>query len=118
MIPITPIKDSIIVDIFDRGGKTTLSGLILLDDDFKESGIRPRQAQVLCVGPAVHPDDLKPGDIVLLEHGGWFRNENRTMMDVNGVQRKFWKSEMKYVLTVLEPDDIITSEPVIQDTNS
>jgi co-chaperonin GroES (HSP10) len=68
---ITPIKDRIIVSdmVFDQ--RTTLGGIVLMNDNGKSSGIRPRWAKVYAVGP--EQQDVKVGDWVFVEHGRWGR---------------------------------------------
>ena len=47
------------------------SGIVLLGDDGKTDGIRPRWARVYAVGPEQH--DVGVGQWVLVEHGRWSR---------------------------------------------
>lgn len=68
-----PLKDNLLVDIVDRGERTTTGGIILPDDDFKETGIRPRWARVRAVGSGAVRYGVGVGDYVLLEHGDWSR---------------------------------------------
>jgi hypothetical protein len=51
--------------------RTLDSGIVLLGDDGKTDGIRPRWAQVYTVGP--NQTDVTVGQWVLLEHGRWSR---------------------------------------------
>jgi co-chaperonin GroES (HSP10) len=66
-----PIKDSIIVSdmVFDE--RISHGGIILLNDDMKSAGIRPRWAKVYAVGP--EQVDIKVGQYVLISHGRWTR---------------------------------------------
>jgi co-chaperonin GroES (HSP10) len=65
-----PLSDHVIV--MDMSFKERVYGsIILLSDDGKASGIRPRWAQVYAVGPLQQL--IKPGDYVLVEHGRWTR---------------------------------------------
>ena len=52
-------------------GRKLSSGILLLSDDLKTSGIRPRWAQVYRVGP--EQTDVAPDQWVLIEHGRWTR---------------------------------------------
>ena len=52
-------------------GRQLSSGIILLGDDGKTDGIRPRWARVYAVGP--DQTEVKPGQWVLIEHGRWTR---------------------------------------------
>ena len=66
---VIPLSDQILVVNMEQGEKVTQSGIILLDDNGKNQGIRPRWAQVYKVGKNI--DYLKPGEWVLLAHGRW-----------------------------------------------
>lgn len=68
---ITPIKKHIIVKDMNFGNRKLSSGIIMLGDDAKTDGIRPRWAQVFAVGPEQH--EVKVGQWVLVEHGRWTR---------------------------------------------
>ena len=69
-----PIKNNIVVYDMHFGERTTTSGLILIDDDAAQRGIRPRWAKVWCVGP--EQTDVEPGMWVLIAHGRWTRTIN------------------------------------------
>ena len=47
------------------------SGIILLGDDAKTNGIRPRWAKVYAVGP--EQNDVAVGQWIMIEHGRWSR---------------------------------------------
>jgi len=66
-----PIKDSIIVSdmVFDE--RISHGGIVLMSDDMKSAGIRPRWAKVYAVGP--EQVDIKVGQYVLISHGRWTR---------------------------------------------
>lgn len=98
VLNVKPMGEFIAVDI-DFGERKTKGGIILKDDDFKEDGIRYREARVLAVGPKVD-QSIKPGDRLLLEHGGWTRNARMRMKD--GVERKIWFTQEKFILLVIE----------------
>lgn len=68
---LTPIKDTILVHGMEFKERLSRGGLIILDDDMKSSGIRPRWAQVYAVGPEVR--DIKVGDYIMVAHGRWSR---------------------------------------------
>lgn len=68
---IKPLHDSVIVTDMDFSGRQLNSGVILLGDDGKTDGIRPRWAQVYAVGPKNR--DVRVGQWILLEHGRWSR---------------------------------------------
>lgn len=66
---VSPLSDHILVVNMEQGEKVTKSGIIILDDNGKNQGIRPRWAQVYKVGRNV--DYLEPGQWVLIAHGRW-----------------------------------------------
>jgi hypothetical protein len=68
---IRPLRDSVIVTDMTFEGRQLQSGVILLGDDGKTDGIRPRWACVYAVGPDQH--DVVPGQWILIEHGRWSR---------------------------------------------
>lgn len=66
-----PLHDNIIVSEMNFKERLTSSGIILLGDDAKTSGIRPRWGCVYAIGPKQR--DVKVGDWVLVAHGRWTR---------------------------------------------
>lgn len=66
-----PLNDNIIVSEMNFKERLTSSGLILLGDDAKTSGIRPRWGRVYAIGP--NQTDVKIGEWVLVAHGRWTR---------------------------------------------
>lgn len=88
-----PLHDKVIVTDMNFGEEKTAVGIILHSDDGKSSGLHPRWARVLFVGP--EQETLKPNQWVLMQHGRWTRahkyvNENGDeieihMIDNNGV---------------------------------
>jgi co-chaperonin GroES (HSP10) len=76
-VEIKALKGKLLVHNIEQGEKRTKSGIILLDDDGKERGIRERWAQVYAVGPDV--DDIAVGQWVLIKHGRWSRGINVTV---------------------------------------
>jgi co-chaperonin GroES (HSP10) len=68
---IKPIKDHVIVTDMSFENRTLSSGIVLLNDDGKTDGIRPRWAKVYKVGP--DQNDVTPGQWILIEHGRWTR---------------------------------------------
>lgn len=66
-----PIKDYILVTSMNFGERKLSSGLVLLGDDKKNSGIRARWGKVYAIGP--EQTDVTPGQWVLVEHGRWTR---------------------------------------------
>lgn len=66
-----PLNDSVVVSEMNFKERITTSGIVLLSDDGRTAGIRPRWGQVYAVGPKQH--DVKVGDWVCVAHGRWTR---------------------------------------------
>ena len=66
-----PLRDNVIVRDMSFTGRKLSSGIVLLGDDAKTSGIRPRWAKVYAVGP--DQKDIAPGQWIMVEHGRWSR---------------------------------------------
>lgn len=66
-----PLHDHVIVREMNFGSRTLSSGIIMLGDDGKTDGIRPRWCKVYAIGP--DQKDVVPGQWVLVEHGRWTR---------------------------------------------
>lgn len=92
---ITPLGDSVIVSSMTFGERFTTGGIVLLGDDGKASGIRPRWGKVYAVGP--DQVDVKVGDWILIAHGRWSRGIE---IETNGE---------KITLRRVDPADIMIS---------
>ena len=68
---IRALHNNVIVRDMSFEGRTLDSGIVLLADDGKTDGIRPRWARVYAVGP--EQKDVTVGQWILLEHGRWSR---------------------------------------------
>jgi co-chaperonin GroES (HSP10) len=66
-----PLNDSVIVSdmVFDE--RISTGGIILVNDNGKSTGIRPRWGRVYAVGPDQH--DIRVGTWICIEHGRWTR---------------------------------------------
>lgn len=66
-----PVGDTIIVTdmVFDE--RISAGGIVLVNDDMKSSGIRPRWARVYATGPK--QKDIKVGQYICISHGRWTR---------------------------------------------
>jgi co-chaperonin GroES (HSP10) len=68
---IKPLNDSIIVSDMQFDERISNGGILLLNDDMKNSGIRPRWGKVYAIGP--EQKDVQVGQYVLISHGRWTR---------------------------------------------
>jgi hypothetical protein len=66
-----PLGNNGLVRDMNFSGRTLSSGIVLLNDDAKTAGIRPRWAKVYAVG--ADQQDVREGQWVLIEHGRWSR---------------------------------------------
>lgn len=68
---IIPLRDHVIATDMNFGQRTLSSGIIMLGDDGKTDGVRPRWCRVYAVGP--DQTDVTVGQWILVEHGRWTR---------------------------------------------
>jgi len=68
---IRPLNDHIIVADMNFSERKTQSGLYIMSDDMKSTGIRPRWGKVHAVGP--EQKDVSVGQWVCVTHGRWTR---------------------------------------------
>ncbi len=67
IIPLS--NDILVVEMETTGERKTASGILLIDNNGKQSGIRPRWAKVYKIGKNV--DYVKEGEWIYIEHGRW-----------------------------------------------
>lgn len=65
------LRDHVIVSNMNFDQRITTSGIILMGDDRRSEGIRPRWGQIWAVGP--EQTEFKIGQWVLVAHGRWTR---------------------------------------------
>lgn len=65
------LKDWVIVQDMQFDERITSSGIVLLNDNGKGNGIRPRWGRVFAVGPK--QTTVTPGQWVCVAHGRWTR---------------------------------------------
>lgn len=68
-----PIGKHVIVSDMVFEERISSGGIILLNDDKKSDGIRPRWAQVYALGPNFEDDEIQIGKWILISHGRWTR---------------------------------------------
>lgn len=104
-----PLNDSVIVDemVFDE--RFTNSGIVLLSDNGKSSGIRPRWGKVYAVGP--DQQDVQVGEWVCVAHGRWTRGID--IEDETG-KHTLRRVDPKDILITSDeqPDDLTFSEAI------
>jgi len=78
-LSVIPLPDHILVHNIEHGERKTPNGLIIPDDNGKESGIRPRFCTVWSVGKDI--DYVSPGDKILVSHARWTRGIKISLPD-------------------------------------
>jgi co-chaperonin GroES (HSP10) len=68
-----PIGKHVIVSDMAFEERISSGGIILLNDDKKSAGIRPRWAQVYALGPDFDDDEITIGKWICVSHGRWTR---------------------------------------------
>lgn len=68
---IQPLRDCVMIEEMQFGMQTTKAGLIIIDDDGADHGIKPRWGRVHAVGP--DQKDISVGQYILINHGRWTR---------------------------------------------
>ena len=90
-----PLNDVVIVGEMVFTERFTNTGIVLLSDNGKSTGIRPRCGQVYAVGP--DQKDVRVGEWVCVAHGRWTRGID--IEDETG----------KHTLRRIDPKDILLS---------
>ena len=66
-----PLNDWVIATDMSFEGRTLSSGIVLLNDNGKSDGIRPRWGKVYAVGP--EQKEVQEGQWICVAHGRWTR---------------------------------------------
>lgn len=100
--PAKLINEWIAVVIPDKGLRLK-NGIILPNDDMKDSGIRPRIAKVEAVSDGAAEKGFEVGQFLLLEHLGWTRPLNIDYIE--GDEHKVYFTVPEKVVCALEDID-------------
>lgn len=68
-----PLGRHIIVSDMHFDERISNGGIVLLNDDMKSQGIRPRWCRVYALGPEYDDDQIKIGSWLCISHGRWTR---------------------------------------------
>jgi hypothetical protein len=93
------IKDHILVTEMAFKERKLSSGIVLLNDDGKTSGIRPRWAKVYAVGP--EQKEIQVGQWIFVEHGRWSRGIE---VEVNDEQLTLRRVDPKSIIFVSDQE--------------
>lgn len=77
------------------------SGIIMLNDDGKGEGIRPRWARVFAIGP--DQQDVQVGQWVLVAHGRWTRANE---IEVDGEKKQLRRVDHNDILMISDAEPI------------
>lgn len=99
-----PIKDYIVVSDMAFDERISRGGIIILNDDMKGQGIRPRWCKIYKFGPE-YKGELEVGQWICVSHGRWTRG-----LDIED-------EEGKKTLRRVDPNDIllVSDYPVVDD---
>ena len=67
------INDHIVVSDMHFDERISKGGIIIMNDDKKSAGIRPRWAKIYGLGPNVNDPQLEVGKWIMISHGRWTR---------------------------------------------
>lgn len=107
-----PIGEHIIVTDMKFEERISKGGIIILNDDMKSSGIRPRWARIYAIGPD-YKGDLKEGQYILISHGRWTRGINIEDEDGERAIRRVDPNEILLVSDEPMADETWTDKVVV-----
>lgn len=104
-----PLHDTVIVSDMAFDQRITSSGIVLLNDNGKSTGIRPRWGRVYAIGPK--QKEVTPGQWICVAHGRWTRGVE--VEDETG-RKVIRKIDPKDILLVSdsEPQDDTMSDAI------
>jgi hypothetical protein len=95
-----PLTGKIFVTNMEKGMQLSRGGIIRIDDNFKDHGIRPRWSRVWKIGSDI--DYLNVGEWVLVEHGRWTLQIDMT---VDGEEISTWSIDPSAILLVSSSEE-------------
>jgi len=104
-----PLRDTIIVSDMQFSERITRAGLIILNDDMKSGGIRPRWAKVYAIGDEVN-NGIKVGQWILVAHGRWTRGITLDTPQGEVVIRKVDNKDILLVSDELVQDETMSDK--------
>ena len=100
---IRALNAHVLVTDMHFGQRKLGSGIIMLNDDGKGEGIRPRWCKIFAVGP--EQEDVRVGQWILVAHGRWTRANE---IEVDGEKKSLRRVDPADILLVSDeqPADI------------
>lgn len=102
-----PIRDWVIATEMNFEGRTLSSGVILLNDNGRADGIRPRWGRVYAIGP--DQTDIKIGDWICVAHGRWTRGLDIEDETGKKTVRRIDPKDILLVSDTLPEDDTVST---------
>ena len=102
-----PLNNTVLVADMTFDQRQLSSGIVLLNDDGKSHGIRPRWGRVYAVGPDQR--DVQIGQWVLIAHGRWTRGIEVEDNSGNITLRKIDPKDILLVSNQLPKDDTMST---------
>lgn len=96
-----PLHDTILVRDMNFESRKLASGILLLGDDGKTDGIRPRWAKVYAIGN--EQQDVTVGQWILLEHGRWSRG---VKIEVDDEEFTIYRADPKAIIFVSDTEPV------------
>jgi len=101
------LHDHVLVAEMNFEGRTLSSGVILLSDNGKADGIRPRWGLVYAVGP--EQKDVKVGQYICVAHGRWTRGVEIEDSEGKKTIRRIDHKDILLVSDEMPDDDTIST---------
>jgi hypothetical protein len=102
-----PLNNTVLVADMTFDQRQLSSGIVLLNDDGKSHGIRPRWGRVYATGPDQR--DVRVGQWVLIAHGRWTRGIEIEDNSGNITLRKIDPKDILLVSNQLPQDDTMST---------
>jgi hypothetical protein len=101
-IKVRAIHKDVIVTDMDFGEMVSDGGIVIMSDNAKVHGVKPRWGKVYKVGP--EQTDFVPGQWILVEHGRWTR---KMRIDDGEGEKDIQKVDLKCIVAVADerPND-------------
>jgi len=103
-----PLHDSILVSEMNFHERATKSGIVILGDDGRDSGIRPRWGRVYAVGP--DQQDVSVGQWICVSHGRWTRGITITNDNEETVIRRVDPNDILLVSDTAPLDETVSDK--------
>lgn len=102
---IKPLGAKVFVADMEFGEQKTASGLVILSDNAKSSGIHPRWAKVWAIGD--EQKEVKVGEWILIDHGRWTRTIEYENDDGSITELRMVDNDAILIQTDDEPEDVV-----------